>query len=313
VYLLGEVALHRGETATAVAEFDRAMGLLPPELPELRAALVARQAYCRFDGGEAMSAVAQLEDGLRAIRAEPAADPDAEVRLLTMLMYVFLELDWRNRARQLEREAVPLLSRVRNPEWVARFYSTAAQLRQAGSELVHSERLLTQAARIYTELGLTRQIGICHWARGFVLRRVGRPVDAAVEFAQARTLLREVGAVQDYAGATLEMAEARRLAGALTEAAELAAEAAGICRSSHHMEGMAEADRLLGRLAAARGDTTDGERLFRRAANRYDQAGMTAELLVTCRELGELLLAAGRTDEAMAAFRRGLLVAERLH
>ncbi|GAB2953204.1 helix-turn-helix domain-containing protein [Micromonospora polyrhachis] len=312
VYLSGEVALHRGETATAVAEFDRALELLPPGRPELRAALVSRQAYCRFYSGESMPAVALLEDELRAVRAEPVTDPDAEVRLLTMLMYVFLELDWRNRARQLEREALPLLPRVCNPEWVARFYSTAAQLRQVGSELVHSEQMLDRAARLYTELGLTRQIGICHWARGFVLRRVGRPVDAAVEFERARTLLREVGAIQDYAGATLEMAEARRLAGAQTEAAELASEAARICRSSHHVEGMAEADRLLGRLAAARGDTTDGERLFRRAANRYDRAGMTAELMVTCRELGELLLAANRTDEAMAVFRRGLLMAERL-
>ncbi|GAB3149873.1 helix-turn-helix domain-containing protein [Micromonospora sonneratiae] len=311
-YLLGEVALQRGETSTAAAEFDRALDLLPAGRPDLRAAVVARQAYCRFVGGETMAAVAMLEDELRAVRAAPVTDPDAEVRLLSMLMYIFLELDWRNRARQLEREACPLLPHVVNQEWVARFYSTAAQLRQADTELVESERLLSEAARIYSDLGLTRQIGVCHWARGFVLRRVGRPVDAAVEFERARALLRAVGAVQDYAGATLELAEARRLAGALAEAEALANESARICRTSHHMEGMAEADRLLGRVAAARGDTATAECLLHRAANRYEQAGMTAELVVTCRELGELLVTAGRPTDAMAAFRQGLLMAERL-
>ncbi|WP_238008236.1 helix-turn-helix transcriptional regulator [Dactylosporangium sp. AC04546] len=310
VQLTGEIELHRGRVAEAAAAYDRAASMLPPGRPALRAAVSARQAYCLQIDGATGAAVALLEAELRTVRAAAEPDPDAQVRLTTALVYTFLEQDWRERARRLEREALPLLPHVVNREWVAQFIATVAQLRRE-HDLAETERLLGEALAIYTDLGLTREIGICEWARGYVLRRVGRAGEAADCFERARTVLGDVGAVQDHAGATLELAEVRRLEGALDEAERLARAAADICRQTHHVECMAEADRLLGRIAAARG-APDAERLLRSAADRYAAAGLAAELVTTSRLLGEQQRATGDLAGAAESFRRGLQAATRL-
>ncbi|MEV0728174.1 helix-turn-helix transcriptional regulator [Polymorphospora sp. NPDC050346] len=311
-YYTAEIQLHRGETTTAAHHYEQLATDLPDGATALRAAVVSRQAYCLLIGGAATRAVALLEGALRTLRDSPAADPDAELRLANALMYTFLELDWRDRARRLERQALPLLSRVDNQEWVAQFYAVAGQLRRSGDELDEVERYLTEAGRRYVELGLTRELALCHWARGYVLRRAGRPGEAVAELRRARDILGDVGAVQDQAGATLEMAEALRQVGSLDEAYELATVAAATSLANGHAEGMAEADRLLGRVAAVRGERDNAERLLRRAADRYEQADLMADVVSCCRQLGELLLEWGRLQDAREAFQRGLRAAERL-
>lgn len=309
-YWAAEVRLHRGETAAAAAEYDRTAALLPAVQPQLTAAVLARQAYCLLVGGEAARSVAVLEAGLRTLRADSPVPPDAELRLINALMYTFLELGWRGRARRLEAEAALLLRHATNEEWVAQFYAVAGQLRRDG-ELAEADRYLAEATRRYAALGLTREIGLCHWARGYVLRRAGQP-GAAAELSRACEILASVGAVSDHAGATLELAEVRRREGALDEAERLAGSAGATARGSGHRELMAESDRLLGMLRAARGDAVGAERLLRRAVESYDRAGLVGEVVSTCRLLGELLLGQGHSGEAAAVLRRGLRAAERL-
>lgn len=305
--LLGEVHLHRGHPRAAAAEFDAAAAALPADAPAtLRALTTARRAYCRFVAGGTATAVSMLEGELRALRSAPELSPDAELRVVSGLLYLFLELGWRERARRLESEAAVLLPRVTTREWLAQFYMMAAQLRRDDAELGDVDRLLALAVPLYQDLGLTREIGLCHWVRGYVLRRAGRLAEAAHEFQVALDTLRKVGAVQDHAGVTLELAEVRRRQGKPAEAARLAAEAARVCRSGRHVAGMAEADRVRGLAAAGTGDPDTAERLLRRAADRYEAAGFSAELVTTCRQLGELLLERGRSAEAAAVFRRGL-------
>ncbi|MET7419244.1 helix-turn-helix transcriptional regulator [Dactylosporangium sp. NPDC005555] len=312
VHLAGDVALHTGDVGAAIEQYRTAKTLLGDDEVTLRAAVVAREAYCLQIAGATGDAIALLETELRAVRAAPDPDPDALVRLTSALVYTFLELDWRERARRLEREALPLLPRVRNREWLAQFSVTVAQLRR-DHDLADTERLLGEALAIYTSLGLTREIGICQWAHGYVLRRVGRVREAADRFEQARTILLEVGAVQDLAGATLELAEALRLDGELDEAERLATEAAGICHRTRHQECMAEADRILGRIAGARTPgSSDADQLLSRAADRYAESGLVAELVTTSRLLGEQRRAGGNVEGAAESFRRGLLAAARL-
>ncbi|MDG6107474.1 helix-turn-helix transcriptional regulator [Dactylosporangium aurantiacum] len=309
VHLSGDVALHTGDVGAALGRYTTAKTLLDAEQVTLRAAVVAREAYCLQITGATGEAITLLETELRGVRAATDPDPDAQIRLTSALVYTFLELDWRERARRLEREALPLLPRVRNREWLAQFSVTVAQLRR-DHDLADTERLLGEALAIYTDLGLTREIGICQWAHGYVLRRVGRVGEAAERFERARAILLEVGAVQDVAGATLELAEARRLAGDLDEAERLATEAAGICHRTQHQECMAEADRLLGRIAGTRtpGDPI-ADQLLSRAADRYEESGLTAELVTTSRLLGEQRRAGGNVEGAAESFRRGLLAA----
>ncbi|MBO4210544.1 helix-turn-helix domain-containing protein, partial [Micromonospora echinofusca] len=304
-YYTAEVHLHRGAASAAAQGYDRLAAGLPDGAPALHAAVRARQSYCQLVDGNAPRAVAILSDALRALRAVPPVNPDAELRLTNALMYTFLELSWRYQARRLEREAIALLPRVTHGEWVAQFYAIAGQLRRDG-ELDEVERYLTEAGRRYAELGLTREIALCHWARGYVLRRAGRPGEAAAELQRAREILRTVGAVLDHAGATLELAEARRREGALDEAGQLAEEAAVTAAQCRHREAMAEADRVLGLVRAAKGDRDDAVRLLSRAAERYEQAGLMGDVVVTCRHLGDLLREQGRGGEAAAVLRRGL-------
>jgi transcriptional regulator with XRE-family HTH domain len=311
-YYLGDVLLHRGEV-TAATEAYRAVAAAAPEgAVKLRAAVTARLGYSWFALGETQRALVLLEGQLRTLRAAPHQCPDAQMRVASMLMYTYNELDWNDRARQLEHEILPLVPWVTDIEWIAQFHSIAAQLRRDASELDDVERLLSQAERHYAASDLKREIGVCHWARGYVLRRADRLAEAEAEFRTARAVLTEVGAVQDLAGATVELAEVLRRRGILDEAAELAAEAARTSTLTGHSEGMAEADRLLGLVAGQRGEAEAAERYLTSAADRYDGAGLMAELVTTCGLLGDLLLHAGRRDEAIAVLRRGLRGAEKI-
>lgn len=167
-YWLGEARLQRGDLRGAEQQFARVRAdeHCPP-VP--RAAALARWAYCRFAGGDAFTATATLQEALRAARESGTPDPDARLRLSTVLLYLFVELDWRERAHDLEADIVGLLPQATRPEWLAHFYTTAGQLRRTPAELPEAERMFGEAGRIYRELGLTREIGLCHWAYGYVL------------------------------------------------------------------------------------------------------------------------------------------------
>ncbi|MEV4517922.1 helix-turn-helix domain-containing protein [Dactylosporangium sp. NPDC049525] len=303
-YQTGEARLQRGDMVAAIAAFDE----LRPSLPDVgaapRAAVVARRAYCQFATGDAAGAVSALEEALTGARQ--AGSADAQVRLSSALMYAYLALDWRDRARQVEALARPLLAEVTVQEWVAQFLVVAGQLRRGAAELPEAELMFTDAGKLYEELGLTREVALTRWAHGYVLRRVGQLDGAAAAFDAACTVLDRVGATQDGAGAALELAEVRRRQGDLDEAARLARAAADVCARSHHLECMAEADRLLGLVAAAAGRPADAEVLLDRAVQRYGQLGVMVEVVATCRALGELQLSAGRTADAGRTFRRGL-------
>ncbi|NUP48817.1 MAG: helix-turn-helix transcriptional regulator [Catenulispora sp.] len=309
---LGEIHTHLGEVDRALEVFEGVLAQTPPELVRLHAAAVARVAYTRFTVGDPQRAMAVLETELRALRDRPEADADAELRVASSLMYVYNELDWNDRARRVEQETAPLIPRVADQEWVAQFCSTAAQLRRIESELDDVDRLLSEAVRRYTALGMQREIGMCHWARGYVLRRAARLPEAESEFRRARAILHAVGAVQDEAGATLELAEVLRRQGALDEAGTLAAEAARTSEHTGHREGMAEASRLLGLVCGQTGRNAEAEHHLAVAADRYEGAGLMAELVTTCGLLADLLLATGREAEARAMLRRGLRGAETL-
>ncbi|AEV82008.1 regulatory protein [Actinoplanes sp. SE50] len=307
-YWRGEAALQSGELSAAEDAFAPALDCPGPVEP--RAAAIARWAYCRFAGGDTSGAVDVLEKHLAVLQESPQSPADALVRLGTALIYAYIELDWRERARNLEDESRALLPRVRTTEWVAQFLVTAGQARRTAAELPGAQRMFTEAGRIYAELGLTREIGLCHWAHGYVLRRAGSLEPAAGEFTAACTVLDSVGARQDSAGAALELAEVRRLQGRLDEADALADGAARVCAEFGHQECSAEADRVRGLVAAGQGRPEAARELLARAADRYARMGLAAELATTCRELGDVLLAGGEPAQAALVFRRGLRAAE---
>jgi transcriptional regulator with XRE-family HTH domain len=300
----GDVLLHRNEPAAALAAFRAAAA--EPITGVVEAETTARVSNCLFLTGQTTAAIELAEAALRALRSKPPIDPAVELRLLTPLIYPYVEVGAVQRARRLVDDGLALLPRVQDQSMVASFHTVASQVWNAQGQLAEVDAALNTARRIWTELGMEREIGRCHWMRGYVLVRMDKLAEAAEELVEAREILGRVGARHYFGGATMELAEVRRRQGRFDEAETLCLQAAEVVNAAGYDEGIAEADRLLGRLAIARDDRAGAERLLSRAADRYEAAGLNNELMRTCRELGDLLVGQERLIEAVSVLRRGV-------
>ncbi len=306
----GDVLLHRNEPAAALAVFQAAAA--KPISGPVWAETTARVSNCLFLTGQAAGAIELAESSLRDLRAAPPIDPNVELRLLTPLIYPYVEVGAVQRARRLVEDGLALIPRVSDQLVVAAFHTVASQVWSAQGELAEVDAALSAARRIYVELEMEREIGRCHWTRGYVLVRMDKVTEAAEELVLAREILGRVGAQHFYGGATIELAEVRRRQGRLDEAETLCHEAAAVVNAAGYDEGIAEADRLLGRIAIARGDLSGAEALLSRAAERYEMAGLNNELMRTCRELGDLLAGQDRLAEAVAVLQRAVSCVDKI-
>lgn len=301
---LGDAIQHSEGPAAALRTFAQAAELKPGGL--LRATITGRIAGCLYLTGHTAAAIELIESALHEVRARPPVDPDVEVTLLGRLLYPYLEVGARERARRVVDDGLALLSRVTDVETVAVFHMVAAQVWDAEGRLSEVDEALRTAREIFARLGFEREIGRCHWTHGYVLVRLDRLEEASEELVRARQMLAPVGARHFHAGATLELAEVRRRQGRLDEAEALCREAMDYVTEAGYDEGIAETDRLLGRIALARDDAAEGERLMRLAVERYQRAGLNRELMRTCQELGEVLIGQSRLPEALAVLKRPL-------
>ncbi len=301
---LGDVRLQENGPETAVSLYETAMALEPQG--SLRARLIARIGQCAYLHGDSAKAIEISEKALYAERFSPPVEPEVELVLLGSLIYPCLEVGAVERARRAVDEGLALLPRVENKAAIADFYVVAAQSWHADGRLSEVDVALNTAREIFTRLDWEREIGRCHWTRGYVLVRMDRLAEASDELELARDILSRVGAKHFHGGATAELAEVRRRQSRFDEAEALAQEAMTYLVASGYDEGIAEIDRLLGRIAMERGDLPLAEELLNRAAQRYAGAGLNNELMRTCRELGGLLIAQDRLDEAFAVLQRGV-------
>ncbi len=306
----GDVLLHGNDFSAALASFQAAEAFAPAGA--VAAETTAKVSNCLFLTGQTAAAIELAESALRQLRSRPPIDPAVELRLLIPLIYPYVEVGAVQRARRLVDDGLALLPRVHEPTVVASFHTVATQVWNAQGRLAEVDDALNQARRIWSELGWEREIGRCHWMRGYVLVRMDRLTEAAQELVQARDILGRVGARHYYGGATMELAEVRRRQGVLAEAEQLCREAAAVVLAAGYDEGIAEADRLLGRIAIARNDVAGAERLLSRAADRYEAAGLFNELMRTCRELGDLLAGQQRLAEAVSVLRRGVSCVDKI-
>lgn len=300
----GEVAIHRDDPTAALEIFRAAAANCPTE--PLHAEALGRISLAYFMLGQTAAAVEVAESALHELRSRPPVHPEAHLKLLSALIYPYLEIGAIERARRAVSDGLALLPRVGNRASVAAFHAVSIQVWNEQGELSKVDASLTTAREIFSELGMDREIGRCHWMRGYVLVRMDRLDEAGAELARARKISAAVGARHYYAGATSELAEVRRKQGRLDEAEELAREVVELLAATGYEEGMAEMDRLLGRIAYARGHHADAERLLVLAADRYAAIGINNELMRTCRDLGDLLTEQDRLLEAVSVLRRGV-------
>ncbi|MBE8524251.1 helix-turn-helix domain-containing protein [Amycolatopsis sp. H6(2020)] len=268
--------------------------------PWLRAMIVHRWSGCRFQRGDAGTAIARVEAEL----ATRPSDPDAELCLLTALIHPLMEMGGLHRARRAAEDGRRLARAATRPDFVARFHRQASQVWQATGRADRADEDLTEACRLFASAGFDRDAARCRWARGYLLRHLGRLGEARAELTAARDQLAAIGADEGFAGATLELAEVRLRQGAPEEAATLVAEVRELL--SRDVESLGEATSLLGQIAAAEGDVETATRLLHEAFEIQTQASLHGAAVSTALRLGDTLRHRGRLDDAVEAYRRGL-------
>jgi transcriptional regulator with XRE-family HTH domain len=310
-FCLAEARWQRYDIAGAIAGFERAMEIsaVPDAAPPwLRAVIEHRWAICQYLSGHATTAVARVEGALGELRTGGNPDPDAELALLTALLHPLVEMGELGRARRIAEDGHRVAVKANRADFVARFYRQAARLWQAVGLANRADAELAEALRLFTALGFDRDAARCRWARGFLLREVGRLPEARAELTRARDLLAEAGSQEGVIGATIELAEVCRLQGEPDEAEDLVHRIRPLLDASTDVEARAEANRVLGLAARTRGDLRGAAALLGLAADEQERAALRGALGRTALHLGDVLREQGKLAEAVAAYRRGLAV-----
>jgi transcriptional regulator with XRE-family HTH domain len=295
-----EVKWQQFDVAGAQKELEHAEELAGAAPPWLRAMIVHRWSGCRYLSGDAGTAIARVEE---ALDARPA-DPDAELCLLSALIHPLMEMGGLHRARRAAEAGRRLTRVATRPDFVARFHRQASQVWQAIGRADRAEQDLTEACRLFTSAGFDRDAARCRWARGYLLRRLGRLDEARSELTSARDQLAAIGSEEGVAGATLELAEVRLRQGAPEEASALISDVWPLL--ARDVESLGEATGLRGQIAQARGDLESATGLLREAFEVQTRASLHGAAVSTSRRLGDVLRQRGHLAEAIEAYRRGL-------
>ncbi|MEQ0563785.1 helix-turn-helix transcriptional regulator [Amycolatopsis sp. NEAU-NG30] len=299
-FCLAEVKWQLFDVSGAQKALEHAEELAGAAPPWLRAMIVHRWSGCRYLSGDAGTAIARVEEALRML----PADPDAELCLLSALIHPLMETGGLRRAQEAAVAGRGLARAATRPDFVARFHRQAAQVWQTIGRADRADEDLIEASRLFASVGFDRDAARCRWARGYLLRHLGRLDEARAELTAARDQLAAIGSEEGVAGATLELAEVRLRQGAPGEAASLVAGVRDLL--SRDVESLGEATGLRGQIAQAQGDLTAATRLLREAFEIQTRASLHGAALSTALRLGDVLREQGRLAEAIEAYQHGL-------
>lgn len=304
LYGLGLVARHRGDAEAGTILFEEADALLADQPLAERLPVLLGLMWARFAGGSIDDALVLAEHHLREAAGE--AEPTAEFALLAACGLPYVERGDLARAGAAADTALRLAPEVAASEVLAQGYYHITRVLVAQGRYEEAEQTVGRATALYEHLNLCTEVGMCHFAHGYLMARQGQLQEAEDRLRHAREVLEETGAVPRLANATAELAEVVRRQGRTDEAAALVRECRDLTDNHQAPEQTAELDRIEARIAVERGDAEGAETLFRSAIGRYLTLGATLEAITTCRLFGDQLLRWGRSDEAAAVYRRGL-------
>jgi len=307
---LAVFALWRGEVRRADELFESVERLLrDAPLPWRVPALVGR-AECLRRLGDSRYGLYLLESTLKELNRTGLIDPTALLALHAGLVGLYLDVGATKEAAAAADEAVKLAPV--GPELVrlATMYLSVARTLTAEGQVAEARRYLDRLEELWRLVALRPQIGECHWARGQLLSREGRDVEACAELETAYQMLRGAGDPARLAGAAADLADVRRRLGHLAEAEQVLTEAAALVEHTEDPLAHARISRQRGLLALEKGESHDGETHLRMAVEQYAAAGRHQELALAQRLLGDMYRNAGRMQEAALAYRHGLVTVE---
>ncbi len=139
------------------------------------------------------------------------------------------------------------------------------------------------------------------WARnnlGVVLLEIDRPREALSHFCESLAIKQRVQDAVGECRTLTELARCHFACGDTESAREYGLRAIARCREVGVPDEEAQAQIILGRIAAASGDFRKAERYLLRAATACERASMTLELVTVPRELARVASLQGRHKEA---------------
>lgn len=305
---LGLVARHQGDPDRALDLFTRAEDLLAAQPLNLRLQAVIGRMGALFARGAINDALALAEEQLRI--AHQSGQTAAEFALLAATVLPRVERGDLDQAAACADAALEIAPQVKDPEILAQGYYHINRVLTAQARYEEAEQVLTRATVLYEHLRLRTEVGMCHFAHGYLSARRGELTQAEDRLRHAASVFAETHALPRQVNATAELAEVLRRMGRTEEAGTLLEECRTLSLDYHDPEQAAELDRIAAHIAVDRGDTAGGEALFRSAIDRYQAVGASLEVATTCRLLGDRLIQWGRTEDGAAIYRRGLMVLE---
>ena len=304
---LGSFLLRRGELTAGRDQFEQAEALLADQPLLSRVRAIRGRATAHYLEGDVRYSCYLLESTISELNGGGLPDPASLVLLYAAVIGPYLELGALERATKAATLALDLAARVADPVAVATLHRSVARTLAAGGRFDEAEAALVKAQDVYQQWQIRAELAQCHWMRGYLYAQHERLADAEIELRTAANMLRAADAAFYAVQVEVELADVRWRLGHAAEAGELLTRLVADLGPGHGAVHAAAAHRLLGLISEGAEDATAAERHYRTAIELQQDADVTGDLADTSRLLGDLLDRQGRTREAVAAYRNGLM------
>ena len=306
---LGAIEERRADFNEALARYQRAEAIWSTEAIHLRAAAIANAAKCMRMLGNPQMAVHSLDYYRRELLATGQPHPDALMNTYSEMVYAYFAVGLPEKASEAARNALSLESQVDDGKHLACMHLTVAR------SLLYEERYadaldsIRRAHELYSAGGWRSKAAKARIAEAFVLSNEGRYEEARKLLLEALEVLRKSPNRVDEAMALDQLGHVMRHLGEPVVALEFLDEAQAYLPESGVLEQAFNA-RERG-LCLREMDAGEAESELRRAIDLYVVGGARDELAGTYRDLGDLYVDQGRSDDALHTFRKGLQSVEK--
>jgi len=302
----GLCAMSKGDLEGAIALFERAAELLQDEPATARVDAVAAKATCLRRMGDLRYAIYLLENLLETLERRGLSDPNSLLKIYASLVPPYFDSGAYTQAATAAQKALQLAPRASDPERIGDMHINVARVHLNNGRVADAEQSLHQAAELYRELDLQYEIGISHFAWGYVLSRQNELDKAQFELERAKEIFSTTHSHLDEASVGHELARIARQTGDVEKARSLLQECAGLLEGSSDVAELASAHRELALLDLEE-DPALAEKNLQQAIELYGRGEFKVEVAVSYRILGDLFDRQGKRDLARETYRAGIL------
>jgi transcriptional regulator with XRE-family HTH domain len=274
-----------------------------PGAPGLLALHLARCGIYRQAGDLARS-IEVGEAALREIHELGLEGTDDEIRLTSSLVGSYQARGDLFSAERLASQVIQRAERMGSRESQGNAYWNAAIAAATRGELPVALELATKTLALLSESAPARNLAGMRVTYAWLLLRCDPPrlAEADSLLAQARTVLTELSASPELASCTTEMARSALLQGNPDAAIQLADQAVAICPDQPAEVAQSKVIRGLALVLSGQGQA--GAAIVGEAASQLAALGTAVDAAQAWRELGEALLLAGESGQAIDALRQ---------